>query len=161
MEGISVFHGKFAHPDQTGSRPCFIAEFGLYLIDHKRIFAVGLAVIPYQLNGGFFVRHAENQGAPAPVVEAGHFHADAFITARFLPERRRHNNWELYFLPVNRVHFFAQNLFYFSRNPFQRHIGRKNPVCHRFQITAANHKGVAFNKTVRRPFFKSVSHQFF
>ena len=25
MEGISVFHGKFAHPDQTGSRPCFIA----------------------------------------------------------------------------------------------------------------------------------------
>ena len=81
MERIGVFHREFAHADEPGARAGFIAEFGLDLINHERVFRIALAVFPHELHGSLFMGHAEHEWGMAPVLKAYELAADAFIPA--------------------------------------------------------------------------------
>ncbi len=148
MERVGIFHCKFTNTDQSRPWSCFIAELRLYLIYHKWIFRVALSVIPNKMNSGFFMCHAKHKRASAAVMETGHFFANTLISAGFLPDRSRHNDRKLDFLPVNSVHFFTDDLLYLPCNPFQGHIGGKNTVCYILHIAAAHHQGMAVNDAV-------------
>ena len=161
MERVGIFHCKFTNADQSRPRSCFIAELSLYLIYHKRIFHVALSVIPHKMNGGFFMCHTKHKRTSAAVMEAGHFFTNALISAGFLPDRSRHNDRKLDFLPINRVHFFTDDLFYLPCDSFQRHIGWKNTVCHILHIAAAHHQSMAVNAAVWWSFPKTISNKFF
>ena len=85
VEGISVFHSKFSYTDQAGSWTGFIPEFGLDLIDHKRIFGISLSIFSYQLDRSFLMGHSQDHLAAAAVFKAEQFLADTFKTAGFFP----------------------------------------------------------------------------
>ena len=85
VEGIGIFHSKFSYTDQAGSWTGFIPEFGLDLIDHKRIFGISLSIFSYQLDRSFLMGHSQDHLAAAAVFKAEQFLADTFKTAGFFP----------------------------------------------------------------------------
>ena len=159
MEGISILHGKFAHPDKAGARAGFIPEFGLDLVNHKGITAVGGAIIPDKLHGRFLVRHPQHQRGTIAILQAQQLAAHGFVPSRFLPEGGREDYRELYLLPVQGIHFFPDNLLDLFGNPPKRGQGRINSVCHILHIAAPQHERVAFDDTVGGSLFKALPDQ--
>ena len=59
VEWISVLHCELTYSDKTASRASFITELCLYLINHKRVLRVALAVFTHKMHSGFLVCHTE------------------------------------------------------------------------------------------------------
>ena len=159
MEGISVLHGKFPDPDKSCPGTCFIPEFGLDLVKHKGITAVGGAIIPYKVHRRFFMGHSQHQRGTVPIVKAHKFAAHGFIASRFLPERGGKHHRELHLLPVQGIHFLPYDLFQLFRDTAEGRKRRIDPVCHILHIAAPQHEGVAFDDTVGGSFFKALPNQ--
>ena len=159
MEGIGIFHGKFPDTDQAGPWTGLVTEFGLDLIDHKRIFGVGLAIFSYQLDRGFLVGHTQDHLVAVPVFKAEKFLTNTFKTAGFFPEAAGKGNREEYFLSSDGIHFFPDDLLDLSGDPLHRGIQRIDAICHIFDIAAPDGKGMAVDHAVSRALLKTVSNK--
>ena len=98
MERISILHGKFAYANQSGTRSCLIAEFGLNLVNRKRIVCICASIFTHQLYCCLFMCHSKYHLGAVTVGESQQFLADAFIASRFFPQRSRQYNREHHFL---------------------------------------------------------------
>ena len=161
MEGIGIFHGKFPDTDQAGSGPGFVTEFGLDLIDGKRIFGISLSVFSHQLHRSLFMGHAQYHLAAVAVFKAEKLVSYTFKTAGFFPEAAGKGDREEHFLSSDGIHFFPDDLLDLSGDPFHRRIQRINTICHIFDITAPDGKGMAVDHAVGRALLKTVSNKIF
>ena len=143
MEAVSVLHGKFADPDQTGSGAGFVTIFCLDLIDHDRQLFVAVDFSTDQLHHSFFVGHAEEHCLIVTVFEAEQFFAHAFIAAGFLPEFCGQDHGHQDFLTINGVHLFPDDLFDLADNTFCHRKQRVDPGRNGADVTAADQNLVA------------------
>ena len=139
MEGVRILHGEFAHADKPCARAGFIAEFGLDLVDHKRVFRVALAIFPHKLHSRLLMRHAKHHRASVAIAQAHQLAAYALIPARFLPQGSWQHDRELNLLAINCIHLLADNGLDLARNAAERHKRRKNPVGNIFHVAATQH----------------------
>ena len=145
VEGISVLHGKFPHPDQSAPSPGLIAEFSLDLINHKRILLVGSGYVHGHMHGGFLMGHAQYHVCAASVFKAQQFLAYAFPTAGGLPETGGHGYGEENLLSVDAVHLLTENRFYFILDALGGRKQRIDAIAYLFDISAAGHQVLALD----------------
>ena len=160
VEGIGVLHGEFPDADQPCAGTCFIPEFGLNLIDHEGIAAVGGGVFPHQLDGGLLMGHSQHHFRAVSVREPQKLTADGRIPAGLLPEGSGQRNGKGNLLPLQGVHFLPDDLLDFLCDPLQRRERRIDAVCHIFHVASPQHERVACRHAVRRRFFETVANQF-
>ena len=159
MERISVLHRELSHSYKPASRSRFVAELRLYLVNHERIIGVRSGDISRKVNGCLFVSHSENHFRSVSVRETNHFAADTRISARLFPKRSRHNDRKQNFLSADSVHFFSDNLLYFSRYSFSGRKKRVRSRTHIFHIPAFRHQRVACYNAIFRRFLVSCAEQ--
>ena len=150
MERIRVLHREFAHPYESAPRSAFVAEFGLYLIDHERQLLIAVNRVARKLYRRFLVSHAENVISAVTVLKPHHFVAYRRISSGFFPHLARHNHGEHALLPFHRVHLLADNVLYLTGYPFRRHRKRPDTVGYKLHITRSYHQRVAFYHGVGR-----------
>ena len=143
VEGVRVLHREFAHADQTAAGAGLVAELGLNLIDHERILLIALRGAAGKLNGGFLVRHAQNHVVVASVVEAHHFAGDGIVAAGLAPQARGHDHGHQNLLPVDAVHFLAQNRLNLAGDVLGDREQRVDAVSDVLDVAAANHEDMA------------------
>ena len=63
VKAVSVFHEKFANPEQTCAWAGLIANLGLNLVEHNRKVAVGAHELLCYIGYDFLVSHGQNEFA--------------------------------------------------------------------------------------------------
>ena len=160
VEGIGVLHGEFPDADQPRTGTGLIPEFGLNLINHKRIAAVGGGVFPHKLDRGLFVGHSQHHFRAVSVRKPKKLAADGGVPAGFLPKGSGQRHGEGNLLPVQSVHFLPDDFFDFLCDSLQRRERGINAVCHIFHVASPQHERVACHHAVRRRFLETVANQF-
>ncbi|MPN39086.1 hypothetical protein SDC9_186612 [bioreactor metagenome] len=160
MEGIGILHRKFAYADEAAARARFVAELGLQLIDHERIFGIALGCVAREVHRGFLVRHAEHHLRTHSVGVAHKLLANAREPAALLPKIGGQHDGEEHFLPVDCVHLLADDALNLLCNASCGRQKRVDPGVNLLDITAAHHQRMAFNGTVCGFFFVAFADQF-
>ena len=160
MEGIRIFHRKFTDTDHSGTRTRLITKFCLHLIDHKWVFGITVRILAHQMYSRLFMCHSQNHLGIVTVFKTKKFTSHAFKTTGLFPQTSRKCYRKQYFLSIQSIHFFTNDLFNLCRNSFQwRKLGI-NTICHALHISSAHHQRMALNRTIRWSFFKAVSNHF-
>ena len=85
MEGIRIFHHKFACPHYTKAGPDLVAKFGLDLIKGHRQLAVTLDFASNNVGNHFLMRGTKAEIALMPVLDFQHLRTKHVPAARFPP----------------------------------------------------------------------------
>ena len=117
VEGIGVFHDKFAAAHEAETRTDFVAVFILHLPQGDRHLLVRTQFIADQGRNQFFVSRTEAEMIAMAVFQFEHFRTISIPAARFMPDFSGLHDGHHDFLGADVFHFFADDGFDLEFDP--------------------------------------------
>ena len=154
VEGIAVFHDKFAPAHDAEAGADFVAEFGLNLEKVARQLAIAFQLAPCNVGNHLFVRRANDEIAVVPVFQAQQLRPVERPAPRFLPQlaglHRRHQQLD----GAGAGHFLAHDGFHLAQHAQPHRHPRINARRHAANQPAAQHQLLADHFGIGRRFFQ-------
>ena len=110
IKTVGVFHYELFRAKDAETRPGFIPEFRLYLVEYHRQIAVAPYIFCYEIRYHLFVRRAEHIDLSRSVLISDHDLLEEFKPAGLFPYLGRLHGWEEHFLRPGIIHLFSDNI---------------------------------------------------
>ena len=109
MKAVGILHQEFAPAHHPETRPDFVAELGLNLVEVHRQLAITADIAAHQIGDDFFMRRPEHELALVTILQPQQLGTVLRVAAGFLPQLGRHHHWRQQFQGTGAIHFLAHD----------------------------------------------------